>query len=76
MTTRTAKVLHAGRTRTTGGRDGAARGDSGYFVQARLTVGLPGLDRETVQALARQAHETCPYSEAMRGNIAVETNLA
>ena len=46
-----------------------------YFLQARLNVSLPGLDRETALALADAAHQTCPYSKATRGNIAVEINV-
>jgi Ohr subfamily peroxiredoxin len=47
----------------------------GYFLQARLNVSLPGLDRETAQALVDAAHQTCPYSKATRGNIHVVINL-
>jgi osmotically inducible protein OsmC len=32
-----------------------------YFLQARLNVSLPGMDREVAQALADAAHQTCPY---------------
>ncbi len=134
----TDKVLYTARTRTTGGRDGAARsddgrldvdltspgaagggtnpeqlfaagwsacfigalglaarqhkvalpadtavdaevdlrhGETGYFLQARLNVSLPGLDPATAAALAEAAHQTCPYSKATRGNIAVAINL-
>ncbi|HEY3179153.1 MAG TPA: organic hydroperoxide resistance protein [Casimicrobiaceae bacterium] len=42
-----------------------------YFIQARLHVSLPGLEREVAQRLANAAHETCPYSKATRGNIDV-----
>jgi len=42
-----------------------------YFLQARLNVSLPGVEREVAEALARTAHETCPYSKATRGNIDV-----
>ncbi|WOD16572.1 organic hydroperoxide resistance protein [Paraburkholderia kirstenboschensis] len=48
-----------------------AMNDSGYFLQARLNVSLPGIDRETAQALTEIAHQTCPYSKATRGNIDV-----
>jgi len=50
-------------------------GDGGYALQARLNVSLPGLDREVAQALVDEAHETCPYSKAIRGNVDVEINL-
>ncbi|MBB5442426.1 MULTISPECIES: organic hydroperoxide resistance protein [unclassified Paraburkholderia] len=45
--------------------------DGAYFLQARLNVSLPGVEREVAEALARTAHETCPYSKATRGNIEV-----
>ena len=47
----------------------------GYFLQARLNVSLPGLDRAVAQALVDAAHQTCPYSKATRGNIDVAINL-
>ena len=46
-----------------------------YFLQARLNVSLPGLEREVAQALVDGAHQTCPYSKATRGNINVVTSL-
>ena len=45
--------------------------DSGYFLAARLQVSLPGLARDTAQAIVDAAHQTCPYSKATRGNISV-----
>ncbi|MBP0580394.1 organic hydroperoxide resistance protein [Labrys sp. LIt4] len=50
--------------------------DGAYFLQARLKVSLPGLDRELAQAIVEEAHQTCPYSKATRGNINVELSLA
>jgi Ohr subfamily peroxiredoxin len=49
--------------------------DGGYFLQARLNVSLPGLEREVAQGLVDAAHQTCPYSKATRGNIDVAINL-
>jgi Ohr subfamily peroxiredoxin len=46
-----------------------------YFLQARLNVSLPGIDRETAENLVDGAHRRCPYSKALRGNIDVVTNL-
>ncbi len=46
-----------------------------YFLQARLNVSLPGIDRQTAQNLVDGAHRRCPYSKAVRGNINVETNV-
>lgn len=50
--------------------------ENGYLLRARLNVSLPGLNREVARAIADQAHQTCPYSKATRGNIDVEINLA
>jgi lipoyl-dependent peroxiredoxin len=49
--------------------------EGGYFLQARLNVSLPGLDREIGLQLIEAAHNTCPYSKATRGNINVTINL-
>jgi lipoyl-dependent peroxiredoxin len=46
-----------------------------YFLQGRLNVSVPGLDRETAQALVDAAHQTCPYSKAVRGNVDVVTKV-
>lgn len=50
--------------------------DGAYFVQARLTVSLPGMERAAAQALVNATHELCPYSKATRGNIDVAITLA
>jgi lipoyl-dependent peroxiredoxin len=43
-----------------------------YFLRARLSVSLPGLEREVAQAIVDATHEaTCAYSNATRGNIDV-----
>ncbi len=46
-----------------------------YFLQARLNVSVPGVDREVAQALVDAAHQTCPYSKAIRNNVNVVINL-
>ncbi|CAA2143101.1 organic hydroperoxide resistance protein [Hyphomicrobium sp. ghe19] len=46
-----------------------------YFLAARLDVNLPGLDRDIALKLVEAAHQTCPYSKAIRGNVAVEINI-
>ncbi len=51
----------------------AANGD--YWLQARLNVSLPGLDREAAQSLADAAHQICPYSKATRGNVDVQIHV-
>ena len=49
---------------------------NGYGIAARLTVSLPGMDRDSAQALVNAAHQVCPYSNATRGNIDVTLTLA
>lgn len=50
--------------------------EQGYFLQARLNVTLPGLERAAAQGIVDRAHQLCPYSKATRGNInAVVTAL-
>jgi osmotically inducible protein OsmC len=49
--------------------------DGAYFLQARLNVSLPGVDREVAQTLVDAAHRTCPYSKAIRGNVDVVITL-
>jgi osmotically inducible protein OsmC len=48
---------------------------AGFGLAVRMKVTLPGMDRATAQALVDAAHETCPYSRAVRGNIAVDLTL-
>jgi Ohr subfamily peroxiredoxin len=45
--------------------------DGAYFLRARLNVSLPGLDQELAQVLVDAAHQTCPYSKAIRNNVDV-----
>ncbi len=52
-----------------------ATSDGQYFLQARLNVSLPGIDRQTAQKLVDGAHRRCPYSKAVHGNINVVTSL-
>jgi len=39
-------------------------GSDGYFLKARLNVGLPGVERQVAQSILEGAHQTCPYSKA------------
>jgi osmotically inducible protein OsmC len=50
-------------------------GGEGFNLQARLNVSLPGLEPEVARALVDAAHQTCPYSKAIRGNVNVAINL-
>jgi len=46
-----------------------------FFLRARLSVNIPGVDRDVVQELAEMAHGICPYSKATHGNIDVQTTV-
>lgn len=49
---------------------------TGYGLAAELIVHLPGLDHTVAETLVAQAHQTCPYSNATRGNIDVKLTVA
>ncbi|MBB3228154.1 Ohr subfamily peroxiredoxin [Luteibacter sp. Sphag1AF] len=49
--------------------------ENAYFLQAQLTITVPGIDRDVARELAQSAHQTCPYSKATRGNIDVVINV-
>jgi Ohr subfamily peroxiredoxin len=46
-------------------------GLGGFGLTVELVVALPGVDPETAQQLVAAAHEVCPYSNAVRGNVDV-----
>jgi Ohr subfamily peroxiredoxin len=48
----------------------------GFGIAVTLRITLPGMERATAQALVDAAHQVCPYSNATRGNITVNLELA
>jgi Ohr subfamily peroxiredoxin len=48
----------------------------GFGLAVELLASIPELPREQAEALVKAAHEVCPYSNATRGNIAVDVRLA
>jgi lipoyl-dependent peroxiredoxin len=46
-----------------------------YFLSARLNVSIPGIERSIAHGLVEDAEGICPYSKAIRGNIAVAYNV-
>jgi len=50
--------------------------DKGFALAVRLRVTIPGLPPAQAQELLEAAHEVCPYSNAVRGNIDVALDLA
>ena len=49
------------------------REDGGFGLDVGLEVILRGLDQATAERLVAQAHQVCPYSHAINGNVAVRT---
>jgi Ohr subfamily peroxiredoxin len=46
-----------------------------FFLQARLNVSVPGVERAVARSIVDEAHQICPYSRMSRGNIDVTINL-
>ncbi|WP_198969832.1 organic hydroperoxide resistance protein [Xylophilus sp. ASV27] len=51
---------------------GPTDGGAAYGIAVKLSISLPGLDDEQKMKLVNAAHQVCPYSNATRGNIAVD----
>ncbi|WP_082661693.1 organic hydroperoxide resistance protein [Terracidiphilus gabretensis] len=55
---------------------GLNRNDQGNFVlSASLAVTLVGVDQATGEEFVHRAHQICPYSNAIRGNVEVTTSV-
>ena len=46
-----------------------------WFLGAKFTVRIPGVDQAAAEALAHSAHTICPYSQAVKGNIEVAMDV-
>jgi Ohr subfamily peroxiredoxin len=46
-------------------------GDTSHLT-VELRAALPGIEESQARKLLKQAHSTCPYSRALRGNIDVK----
>jgi lipoyl-dependent peroxiredoxin len=46
-----------------------------YCLGAQFTVRVPGVAKDVVESIARLAHQLCPYSKAVQGNIEVGLNV-
>lgn len=58
------------------GRVGIGAIPTGFGIEVELTISVPGLPREQVEAIVEKAHIVCPYSNATRGNIDVSLVIA
>jgi Ohr subfamily peroxiredoxin len=50
-------------------------GNDGYALSARLTINVPEVSRDLVQALIDDAERLCPYAKATRNNMSVVIRL-
>ncbi|ACM29790.1 organic hydroperoxide resistance protein [Rhizobium rhizogenes] len=46
-------------------------GSGGFVLSVALDVAIAGLDQATAEEIVQAAHATCPYSNAVKGNIDV-----
>lgn len=44
----------------------------GYNLVVELHAKLPGIDTELAQRIMDEAHQTCPYSKALRGEAGIK----
>jgi Ohr subfamily peroxiredoxin len=48
----------------------------GLGLAVGLSIDLPGVDGATADTIVAEAHRTCPYSNALRGNVDVAITIA
>lgn len=46
--------------------------NGGFGLAGELAVNVSGVSQEKAQELVEKAHQVCPYSNATRGNVAIE----
>lgn len=51
------------------------RSEGGFGLDVALAVALPGVKGDDSRRLVDAAHQTCPYSNATRGNIDVRLGV-
>lgn len=51
-------------------------GQGGFGLSVQLKADLPGVDRTTAEQIVTDAHQICPYSNAIRGNVDVDIVVA
>lgn len=52
------------------------RDAGGFGLTVHLKVSLPGVEKEAAERLTEAAHKICPYSNSVRGNVDVTTEIA
>lgn len=59
------------------GEVGLVSNDQGGFnLAVTLDVTIAGLDQARAEEIVQAAHAVCPYSNAVRGNVAVQINVS
>ena len=74
LVARQAKVEVA--TSSVTARVGIGPQGGGFGLTVSLTVELPGVEPAVAEDLAAKAHMVCPYSNATRGNVEVQLQVA
>ena len=49
---------------------------AGFGIAVKMVISLPGIDHEAAREIVDAAHQVCPYSNATRGNIVVDLQIA
>jgi len=52
-----------------------ANGQGGFRLSVALGVTIAGVDQATAEEIVAKAHQVCPYSNAIKGNIDVEFTI-
>lgn len=78
-------VIHVTRNRATKVKDTdivvvaevglSPNGSGGFVLSVALDVTITGLDQATAEEIVQAAHATCPYSNAVKGNIEVDITV-
>ena len=55
---------------------GLVKRGQGYGLQAAIEAELPGVAPAQAQQLVDAAHQVCPYSAAIQGNVEVDVKVA
>lgn len=53
----------------------APNGNGGFGLAVALDVTIAGVDQASAEEIVANAHEVCPYSNAIRGNVDVELSV-
>ena len=76
LVARTKKVVLQSDTSVTATVGIGPNGAGGFGLAITLIAKLPGIDRTTAEQLVAAAHQVCPYSNAIRNNVAVDISVA